>query len=275
MTNCILILGGNGKTGRRVVERLRRTDVDVRLGSRSGTPPFDWDDRTTWGPALRGVDAAYVTYQPDLTFPGAVEAVGAFARQAVGAGARRLVLLSGRGEPEARLAEEAVAGAGAEWSVVRASYFMQNFSEASFADGVRSGEIVFPAGDTAEPFVDAEDIADVAAAALTQDGHAGRVYEVTGPHLLTFADAALEIGAATGRDVRYVPVAPQAYTERLVAEGLPEGDAEALTGLFTTTLDGRNAYVTDGVREALGRDPRDFRAFARGTAASGAWSDRP
>jgi uncharacterized protein YbjT (DUF2867 family) len=272
MTNCILVLGGNGKTGRRVVERLRRANHDVRPGSRAGAPPFDWDDRTTWGPALRGVGAAYVSYQPDLTFSGAVDAVGAFAREAAAAGVGRLVLLSGRGEPEARLAEEAVAAAGADWSVVRASYFMQNFSEAAFADGVRAGEIVFPAGETPEPFVDAEDIADVAVAALTQEGHAGRVHEVTGPRLLTFADAAAQIAAATGREVRYVAVTPQVYRERLVADGLPEDAAATLTNLFTTTLDGRNAYVTGDVRAALGREPRDFADFARGTAESGAWS---
>jgi uncharacterized protein YbjT (DUF2867 family) len=155
---------------------------------------------------------------------------------------------------------------------VRASYFMQNFSEAAFADGVRAGEIVFPAGETPEPFVDAEDIADVAVAALTQEGHAGRVHEVTGPRLLRFADPAAQIAAATGREVRYVAVTPQVYRERLVADGLPEDAAATLTNLFTTTLDGRNAYVTGDVRAALGREPRDFADFARGTAESGAWS---
>ena len=124
-----LVLGGTGKTGRRVVERLIARGVPTRVGSRSGEPPFDWEDRSTWAPVLEGVRSAYVSYYPDLSVPGAVEAVGSFAELAVESGVRRLVLLAGRGEPEAEHAEDAVRESGADLTIVRSTWFAQNFSE--------------------------------------------------------------------------------------------------------------------------------------------------
>ena len=181
----ILVTGGTGKTGRRVAERLNARGMPVRIGSRSGEPPFDWEDRSTWEPALRGTSAAYVSYYPDLAVPGTPELIGALAERALAAGTRRLVLLSGRGEEEAERAEEALKASGAEWTIVRCSWFMQNFSESYFAEPLAAGELALPVGDVREPFVDAEDIADVAVAALTEEGHAGRLYELTGPRPLT------------------------------------------------------------------------------------------
>ncbi|HXV92665.1 MAG TPA: NmrA family transcriptional regulator, partial [Pseudonocardia sp.] len=183
-THETLVTGGTGKTGRRVAQRLRDRGIAVRLGSRAGQPPFDWDDRATWGPALAGVDAVYLAYAPDLAVPGAAETVGAFAGQAVESGARRIVLLSGRGEPEAQQAEKAVTAAAPGATVLRCSFFAQNFSESFLAGPVRAGEVMLPVDTVPEPFVDADDIADVAAAALTEDGHVGEVYELTGPRLL-------------------------------------------------------------------------------------------
>ncbi len=273
--NPMLVLGGTGKTGRRVADRLRARGVAIRIGSRRGEPPFDWDDDTTWAPAVQGVSAVYITYYPDLALPGAVEAVGLLSRLAVESGARRLVLLSGRGEDEAVRGEQAVQAAGADWTIVRATWFAQNFSEHFLVGGVLSGELAFPAGDAAEPFVDADDIADVVVAALTDNGHSGQVYELTGPRLLTFADAAQAISAAIGREVRYVPIAPAQYVDALIAEGLPEAEARGLTELFVTVLDGRNAHLTDGVRRALGREPRDFADYARDAAATGVWDRHP
>ena len=197
-----LVLGGTGKTGRRVVERLAARGVPTRVGSRSGEPPFDWEDRATWAPALRGVGAAYVSYYPDLAVPSAPAAVGDLAALAVELGVRRLVLLSGRGEEEAQRAERILQEAGADWTIVRCSWFSQNFSENFMLDGVLDGVLALPVGDVREPFVDAEDIADVAVAALTEPGHAGQLYELTGPRLLTFAEAVAEIADASGRDVR-------------------------------------------------------------------------
>src|SRR5829696_1679289 len=181
----ILVLGATGKTGRRVLERLRDRGVPVRAGGRSADPPFDWDDRATWAPALRGTSAAYVTYVPDIAVPGAHEAIGAFAEEARVAGCHRLVLVSGRGEPEAQRAEGVLAESGAEWTVLRCGWFLQNFSEGELAEPVRRGELALPAGERRAPFVDADDIADVAAAVLTEPGHHGRVYELTGPRTLT------------------------------------------------------------------------------------------
>ncbi|MER5628098.1 NAD(P)H-binding protein [Streptosporangium sp. NPDC002544] len=266
-----LVLGGTGKTGRRVVERLTARGLPVRVGSRSGEPPFDWEDQATWAAALRGAGSVYLVYYPDLAFPGAADSVRSFVSRAVGSGVRRLVLLSGRGEEEAQVSERTVRESGVEWTILRASWFCQNFSEDYLLEPVMGGEIAFPAGDVAEPFVDAEDIADVAVAALTEDGHRGELYELTGPRLLTFADAAAEISKATGREIGYLPVSPEEYAAGLVEHGVPAGYATQLAGLFTDVLDGRNAHLTDGVRRALGREPRDFTDYAREAAATGVW----
>jgi uncharacterized protein YbjT (DUF2867 family) len=267
-----LVLGGNGKTGRRVVERLRARGLPARVGSRSGEPPFDWDDRSTWEPALRGATSAYVSFFPDLAVPGAADTVGAFARLAADRGAGRLVLLSGRGEEEAQRAELAVQQAGADWTIVRSSWFSQNFSESFLLDPILAGEVALPVDGIPEPFVDVEDIADVAVAALTEDGHAGRVYEVTGPRLLRFEEAIDEIGAAAGRAIRFVPVSIDEYATAMTEQGVPDDVASLITYLFSEVLDGRNARLTDGVERALGRAPRDFGDYARRAAATGAWS---
>jgi uncharacterized protein YbjT (DUF2867 family) len=268
----ILVLGANGKTGSRVAARLHERGIVVRAGSRSGDPPFDWGRRETWGPALDGVSAAYISYYPDLALPGAVEATRSFAELAMGRGVRRLVLLAGRGEPEAEEAEAAVRASGADLTIVRATWFAQNFSEDYMREQVLSGVVALPAGDTPEPFVDAEDIADVAVAALTDDSHIGELYELTGPRLLTFDDAVAEISAATGREVRYQPISVEEHAAAAAEHGVPVEVIELLNYLFTTVLDGRNARLADGVQRALGRDPRDFSEFARRAAAAGVWN---
>ncbi|MFB7137806.1 NmrA family NAD(P)-binding protein [Streptomyces sp. NPDC056237] len=269
----VLVTSGTGKTGRRVVERLAARGVPVRSGSRGGEVRFDWADESSWAEALRGVDASYVTYYPDLAAPGAPEAMAAFGRIAVENGVRRLVLLSGRGEPQAVVAEESLraSAAGAELTVVRSAFFAQNFSEGAMLDGVLGGEVVFPAGGTAEPFVDVDDLADVVVAALTEDGHAGAVHELTGPRLLTFDEVASEIARATGRTVRYLPVTGPEYARMLENYGVPGPEAGFLAELFTTLLDGHNATVTEGMKRVLRRDPQDFGAFARVAARAGAW----
>jgi uncharacterized protein YbjT (DUF2867 family) len=270
-----LVLGGTGKTGRRVVERLEARGLPVRVGSRSGEPPFDWEDRATWAPSLDGVGSVYLTYYPDLAVPGAVEATASFAALAVRSGGPRLVLLSGRGEPEAERAERAVRETGAELTIVRSAWFMQNLSENYLLDAVLGGEVAVPAGDMPEPFVDADDIADVAVAALTEDRHVGELYELTGPRLLTFAEAIGELASATGREIRYVPVSVEEYAAALAEEDVPTEFVSLLTYLFSEVLDGRNAHLTDGVQRALGREPRDFADYARNTAATGVWDPAP
>jgi len=270
-TRHTLVLGGRGKTGRRVAQRLTAMGQPTRIGSRAGQPPFDWEDASTWAPVLDGADAVYISYYPDVAAPGAVEIVGAFARLAVSRDVPRLVLLSGRGEAAAEQAEQAVRESGAALTVVRSTWFAQNFSEDYMLDDVLRGEVVLPASDTPEPFVDADDIADVAVAALTDDRHVREVYELTGPRPLTFAEAVAEIAHATGRDVRYVPVSIEEYTTAAIAQGVPGEVVELLAYLFGEVLDGRNSHVTDGVSRALGRAPKDFADYARDAAASGAW----
>ena len=272
-TKPTLVIGGTGKTGRRVAERLEQRGIPTRIGSRSADPPFDWEDSDTWAGALEGARAAYISYYPDVAIPGAVEAVSALAATALQHGVRRLVLLSGRGEEEAQRAERAMRESGADWTIVRCSWFNQNFSEGFFAEQVAAGEIVLPATSVPEPFVDVEDIADVAALALAEDGHEGQVYELTGPRMLTFEEAVGEIAAATGREIRYAPVALEEYAAGAREQGEPEEIVGFLTYLFGEVLDGRNAVLTDGVQRALGRGPRDFSEFAREAAAAGVWNE--
>jgi uncharacterized protein YbjT (DUF2867 family) len=272
-TQPTLVISSSGKTGSRVAERLEARGVPIRAGSRSADPPFDWEDRDTWAAALDGAGAAYVSYYPDIAMPGAVAAITAFAETALQRGVRRLVLLSGRGEEEAQRAERAVRESGADWTIVRCSWFNQNFSEGFFAAGVAAGEVVLPATSVPEPFVDVEDIADVAAKALSEDGHESRVYELTGPRMLTFEEAVREIAAAAGREIRYVPVSIEEYAAAAREHGVPDDVVEFLTYLFGEVLDGRNASLTNGVQRALGREPRDFSRYAREAAAAGLWDE--
>lgn len=268
----VLVTGATGKTGRRVAEAAEAAGFTVRAASRSGAVRFDWYDPSTWEEALRGADAAYLAYMPDVGAPGAGEAVGALARQAVALGVRRLVLLSARGEHQAEPAERALRESGAEWTVVRASWFAQNLSEGPLVEGMRAGELVFPAGEVLEPFIDVRDIADVVVAVLRPgSGYEGRVLEISGPRLLSFRDAMGEVSAAAGREIRYVPVSAREYGGALAEYGVPAEEVEFLIELFETNLDGRNAHLSEGVREVLGRAPRDFADFAKEQAEAGTW----
>jgi uncharacterized protein YbjT (DUF2867 family) len=267
----VLIIGGTGKTGRRVATSLTATGIPVRIGSRTASPAFDWENPESWATALEGVSAAYITYYPDLAVPGAAEAVGDLARLAVRKGVRRLVLLSGRGEPEAQRAEQALQASGADWTIVRASWFMQNFSESMLLGPILAGEMALPVSSVREPFIHADDIADVVTAALTDGRHIGQLYEVTGPRMLTFAEATAEIVRATRRTINYLTITPEEFMQGLELEQVPADIAALVNELFTVVLDGRNEYLTDGVEKALGRRPRDFADYARETAATGIW----
>lgn len=268
----ILILGATGKTGRRIAERLRTRGLPVRLGSRSATPSFDWSNDANWDAVLEGVEAVYINYAPDLAMPGATDAIQALVDKAREHGVKRLVILSGRGEEEAQACERIVQDSGLDWTIVRASWFNQNFSEGAFIDMVLAGQITLPAGDIPEPFVDVDDIADVAAAALSEPGHVGQIYEVTGPRLMTFADIAAELSRATGREITFVQAPHDAFVSGVAESGAPKDVVWMLDYLFATVLDGRNASLTDGVQRALGRSPKDFADFARETAQRGVWN---
>ncbi|MCK3776431.1 NmrA family transcriptional regulator [Ensifer sesbaniae] len=267
-----LVLGGTGKTGRRIAERLRAKGVAVRVGARSAETSFDWNDETTWAPVLENVERVYVSYQPDLAVPGAVEAIRRFSALAVGAGIKRLVLLSGRGEDAAQAAERELLASGADWTIIRASWFFENFSEAFLRDAVRSGMVYLPPDAVTEPFVSADDIADVAVLALLDDAHVGKIYELTGPRLLTFAEAVAEIAAAAGRPIGYQSVPLADFVAQMRAEGLPDDYVELIRYLFSSVLDGRNSSLTSDIEHLLLRRPRDFATYARETAATGVWS---
>ncbi|CUS45810.1 MAG: NmrA family NAD(P)-binding protein [Pseudomonadota bacterium] len=266
----ILIIGGGGKTGRRVDSLLSARGIATRPVSRSTPIPFDWLRPEGWGAALDGVSSAYVTFQPDLAVEGAADAIAELGRLAREKGLERVVLLSGRGEPGAQRTEAALQASGVPWTIVRASWFNQNFSEGYLIGGILAGKVALPAGAVREPFIDADDIAEVAAAALTDARHVNRLYEVTGPCALTFAEAVAEIAAATDRPISYTRISPEAFADGL--RPYVEADIVALLhDLFTVVLDGRNEQVMHGVEEALGRPARSFSDYVRRTADSGAW----
>lgn len=270
-TTPILVIGSTGKIGRRIVQKLLARGHWVREGSRQSEIPFDWDHPETWAKALNGIHSAYISYSPDLAFPGAPEKIESLTQSAKQAGVRHLVLLSGRGETHAQRCEAIVQASGVHYTLVRASWFAQNFSEGILLDAVLEGVIALPAGDVQEPIVDADDIADVAVAALTDSRHQDRLYELTGPRLLTFAQAAAEMSSATGRPMQYLSLGFEEFRAGMMPVVGPDM-ANLFTDLCKEILDGRNACLTNGVQQALGREPRDFAAYCKAAAASGVWN---
>lgn len=279
MTNSpILILGGAGKTGRRVATQLDAKGVDFRLASRSSEPRFDWHDESTWSGAVRGSDTAYLAPPVD---PVGLDAAGRFVKRAADDGLRRLVLLSGRGVGSpgrdfevydaSLMLEHAVQASGLDWTIVQPAWFMQNFSEDFLHDHVTAGELRVSAGDGAEAWIDTDDVGDVMTEALLDDRHVGATYALSGPRLLTMAEVAAALSAATSRPVEYVALEPADHVAELVDFGLPQPDAEALRDLFAVIRHHRSEYLSDGVQRVLGREPRDFADWARTSAASGAW----
>lgn len=276
----ILITGGTGKVGGRAVSQLRAKGATVRVGSRSSDPRFDWTDQSTWDAALEGVKKVFIVPHDGelLTRP--------FVQRAKELGVGRVVLLSGRGADVPGYAsedsiagkthidgEDAVRNCGLEWTIVRPAWFAQNFSEGFFRDAVMAGELRLPAGDGAASFVDAEDIAAVAVAALTEDRHAGKTYELSGPNALTIGEAVALISKVTGRTVRYVPLSPEDFVAELIAEGWPKADAEDYADSVGPIRRDMDSHLSDGVEAALGRPARPFAQFVSDAAAAGAWRD--
>ncbi len=270
-SNPILVIGATGKTGSRVVARLEAKGLPVRKGTRRAPIPFDWEAPETWAPAFEGVSSAYITYFPDLAFPGAVEKLGKLCMVAKRAGVKHLVLLSGRGEHHARLGEDVVRQSGVAFTIVRAAWFAQNFSEGYLRDPILAGVLPMPGGMIQEPIIDIEDIADVVVAALTEPGHTGNLYEVTGPRLMTFAEMAEVLASAIGRPIQHIPISFEDFHAN-VAQAGGAFVADVFTQIARETLDGRNAHISDGVQRALGRSPGDFTVFAQAAAQAGAWS---
>lgn len=273
MKDKILVLGGKGKTGRKVAERLTKLGHEVRIGSRSENPSFDWQDPSTWPAALTGMEKVYITFQPDLAVPGTSEVIKGLATTAKKHGIKKLVLLSGKGEREAELCEEVLVHSGIRYTIVRASWFNQNFSESFYLDPIRAGHVSLPQAEAKVPYVDTDDIADVVVATLLDEKHDGQIYELTGPRLLTYEDVLQEISGATARHITFTPVSLSAYERMMEEQGIPADYIWLINYLFTEVMgDERNAIVTNDIEKVLGRKPKDFSEYARETAATGIWN---
>jgi uncharacterized protein YbjT (DUF2867 family) len=273
-----LILGGTGKTGRRIADRLRGDGLPVRTAARTGADvEFDLGVPETWAPALDGVSAAYLL-EPDLAAAGTngPARLPALVKQAVAAGVRRFVLLSALGADDdhnpMKAVERAVRESGAEWTILRPAWFAQNFSEFAWRPGILSGSLALPTGTGRAPFIDLDDLAEVAASGLTDDRHNGQIYVLTGPQAVTFGDAVDLIAKATGRTIEYVDVDAAVYTDQLVSHGVPAQIAGFLTSGLTDIRDGKADALGDGVERALGRPATPFEVYVTRAAAAGAWN---
>lgn len=270
-TQLTLVIAANGKTGSRVANLLEAKGVSVRRGSRTGSPAFDWNDRGTWASALKGVDSVYIAYTPDLSIPKAQSDIEQLITCAREAGVQKLVLLSGRGEDGAVACEQLVQNSGLRWSIVRAGWFNQNFSEGGFLEMVQDGVIALPDLGVLEPFVDVNDIAEVAAEALVDPRHDSEIYEVTGPTGYRFSDLAAILSDAIGKPIRYQPITMDEFIKGMQDEQVPELYVELMRYLFELTATGCNSDVRDGVKRALNREPIDFQTYATRAAATGVW----
>ena len=272
MNENILVIGGTGKTGRKVASKLTEAGQNVRIGSRTASPKFDWDNPETWTKAMHGMDKVYITFQPDLAVPGALEAIEELTKQAKRCGIKKLVLLSGKGEREAELCEQVVMHSGIDYTIVRASWFNQNFSESFFLEPILEGFVALPQADVKVPYVDTDDIAEVVVAALLNEEHNEKTYQLTGPRSLTFKDVFKEISEVTGRDIAFTPIALPAYVSVMKQQGVPVDFVWLIEYLFSEVLGNpSNSEVTTDIESILGRKPKDFLDYVKETAATGVW----
>ncbi|SHG43962.1 SDR family oxidoreductase [Flagellimonas flava] len=273
MKSNILVLGGKGKTGRRVAEKLTSLGHNVRIGSRSETPAFDWDRPQTWEQALEGMDSVYITFQPDLAVPRAFEAIQGLVAAAKRHQIEKVVLLSGKGETEAEKCEQVVINSGLAHTIVRASWFNQNFSESFFLEPIQHGFVALPHADVEVPYVDADDIAAVAVEALLHEKHNGEIYELTGPRLLTFREVIHEIAEETGREIAFTHIPLPAYVKAMEEQGVPEDYVWLINYLFSEVLTNpNNQLIKRDIEKVLGRKPIDFSDYVKATATTGVWN---
>lgn len=273
MKHNILVIGGTGKTGRRVVEGLSELGHHVTVGSRKGIPAFNWEDYSTFAPALNGMDRAYIVYYPDLAVPGAKEAITALTEAALKEGLEKVVLLSGKGETEAEACEEIVANSGLNYTLVRASWFNQNFSEGAFLDFVLAGQVALPMPEAEIPFVDADDIAEVVSEVLINDNYNGQTITVTGPEKLRFRELVEKMAQGIGRDIRYIPITIEKFKEGMKAAGLPDSYIWLFGYLFKEVLGNPdNQAVSSDVERVLGRRATSFEEYVQKTLATGIWN---
>jgi uncharacterized protein YbjT (DUF2867 family) len=274
-TSLTLVLGGTGKTGSRVASRLRSRGLPVRTAARSGADAhFDWDDPETYAPALHGAKRVYLVGPVMRT--DFADQVSVFLDQAEAAGARHVTYLSAHGTGSAppetamrRVELDLLARPGLTCAILRPAWFMQNFSETFLKPA--DGAIVVPAGDGAEAFIDAEDIAAAAAATLADpQAHAGAQYALTGPEALTIAEAARIISDVSGQAIDYTDIDRDEWVAAAVAGGVPAGYGAVLRMLTETIASGHGSRPNSDVEKATGAAPTSFADFARRTAA--AWA---
>ncbi|WP_420574102.1 SDR family oxidoreductase [Kordia sp.] len=273
MKTNILVIGGTGKTGRRVVEQLKKKGIEPRIGSRKATPSFDWDHKDTWVDALNGIEKMYITYYPDLAVPGAKEAIESLTYLAKELGVKKMVLLSGKGETEAEACEEIVMNSGINYTIVRASWFNQNWSESFFLEPILSGEVALPMSDVLIPFVDVNDIAEVAATVLLDDSYNGEIIEVTGPELITFKDIIHIISKTSSRSLNFHDITLQQYVEGMKQMQIPDDVVWLIEYLFSHVLTNpKNQQVVNDIERVLGRKAKTFLEYAQETAKTGIWN---
>ncbi|WOD43544.1 NmrA family NAD(P)-binding protein [Hwangdonia lutea] len=271
----ILVIGGTGKTGRKVASKLIGSGHRVRIGSRSATPSFDWDNSETWIEALQGMDKVYITFQPDLAVPGALEAIENLTKLAKISKVKKLVLLSGKGEREAELCEQVIIHSGIDYTIVRASWFNQNFSESFFLEPILEGFVALPQADAKVPYVDTDDIADVAVEALLHEKHNSKIYQLTGPRQLTFKQVIKEISSVIGRDITFTPIALPAYVNVMNQQGVPTEFVWLIEYLFSEVLGNPdNSEITNDIEKVLGRKPKDFSEYVKENAQLGVWTPK-
>ncbi len=268
----ILVIGGTGKTGRKVAKKLNSLGHSVRIGSRNSSPSFDWEKPETWKDPIEGMDKIYITFQPDLAVPGAQKAIKGLIEEASRANIQKLVLLSGRGESEAELCEQLVVDSGIAYTIVRADWFNQNFSEGLFTEAIKVGKVAVPKANVPIPFVDTDDIADVAVTSLLNNTHDGKTYKLTGPDLWTFEDCIATIEKSLNRNIEFTAVSIDEYTEMLKAINIPDDFVWLVNYLFINVLDGRNSNTTDTIEKILGRPAKNFKEFAKEAALAGVWN---
>jgi len=273
MKSNILVIGGTGKTGRRVVEQLQNKGIEPEIGSRQATPGFDWDDKNTWVEALNGIEKMYVTYYPDLAVPGAKEAIESLTFLAKELGVKKMVLLSGKGEIEAEACEKIVMDSGIDYTIVRASWFNQNWSESFFLEPILSGEVALPMSDVLIPFVDANDIAEVAATVLLDDTYNSEIIEVTGPELITFRDIVNIISKTSNRKLNFYDVTLEQYIDGMKQMQIPDDVVWLIEYLFSHVLTNpKNQRVVNDIERVLGRKAKTFSEYAQKTAETGIWN---
>jgi uncharacterized protein YbjT (DUF2867 family) len=272
-TENILVIGGTGKTGRRVTENVIQSGHNVRVVGRKTSPAFDWEDPSSYAGALKGMDRAYIVYYPDLAVPGAKEAIEKLTEAALREGLEKVVLLSGKGEKEAEACEEIVANSGLNYTLVRASWFNQNFSEGAFLEFVLNGQVALPMPEAEIPFVDADDIADVVVKVLVDDRYNGQTITVTGPRKMTFGQAVEAMAAGIGKDIQFHPITIEEFKAGMKQAGLPDSYVWLFGYLFQEVLGNPdNQEISDGVEEVLGRPATDFNTYVEKTVATGIWN---